>query len=207
MLSAAAAIDSTQGLRLVSVIIPCDKQAQMLGDSVGSTLAQTYPNVETIVVDDGSPDNVAEAMVRFPGVECIHQKNQGVHEARNTGIRASSGDYLMFRDADGRLTPASVELHRRCLEAQPEVGFVVGEINQISLGGEIIRQPRWCPAQENGSMSNSCVWTTRRTPSLQWSAGPLPKRCQASTRGTRSPAITNFCCEWPEISQVSITRE
>src|ERR1700731_4141014 len=95
---------------LVSIIIPCYNQAHFLVDSIESALAQTYGRTELVVVDDGSSDNTAEL------------------EARNCGFNASAGEYVIFLDADDRLTCDSVQAHLHCLAAHPGVGFVVGEI-------------------------------------------------------------------------------
>src|SRR5215831_17387476 len=100
---------SEERAALVSVIIPCYKQAYFLPDSIGSVLAQTYPGTELIVVDDGSPDNVSELVERYPGARCVQQENRGLAEARNAGFRASTGAYVVFLDADDRLIPNAVE--------------------------------------------------------------------------------------------------
>ena len=88
---------------LVSVVIPCYNQAHFLGEAIESVLAQTYPHLEIVVVDDGSTDNTGEVAARYPGVRYVRQENQGLAAARNTGLRHSSGDYLVFLDADDRL--------------------------------------------------------------------------------------------------------
>jgi glycosyltransferase involved in cell wall biosynthesis len=116
---------------LVSVIIPCYKQARYLPESIESGLAQTHRGVEVVVVDDGSPDNAAEVAARYPNVVYLRQENSGIAEARNAGFRVSRGDYLMFLDADDRLTPNAAEAHLRCFRENPAAGFVVGDIDQI----------------------------------------------------------------------------
>lgn len=86
---------------LVSVIIPCYNQAHFLPTAIKSCIDQTYKNIEIIVVDDGSPDNVQTAVTPFKDrIKLIRQTNQGLPEARNVGIRRSSGDFLLFLDAD-----------------------------------------------------------------------------------------------------------
>ena len=69
----------------VSVIIPCYRQAHYLGEAIESVLAQTHPEVEIVVVDDGSPDHTAEVAAAYPGVRCVRQRNQGLSAARNSG--------------------------------------------------------------------------------------------------------------------------
>jgi glycosyltransferase involved in cell wall biosynthesis len=119
---------------LVSIIIPCYNQAQFLADSIESALTQTYGRTELVVVDDGSSDNTAELAARYP-VRYIRQPNRGVAEARNCGFNASAGEYVIFLDADDRLTCDSVQAHLHCLAAHPGVGFVVGEIEWIDSKG------------------------------------------------------------------------
>jgi glycosyltransferase involved in cell wall biosynthesis len=97
-------------LPLVSVIIPCYRQGHLLPEALESVLAQTYPAVEAVVVNDGSPDDTDEVVHRYlPRVRYVRQQNRGLPAARNAGIRASSGQYLLFLDADDLLYPKAVE--------------------------------------------------------------------------------------------------
>ena len=72
---------------LVSVIIPCYNHGAYLVEAIESILAQTYPNIEIIVVDDGSTDNTKEVACGFEKVRYIYQTNAGLSAARNTGIK------------------------------------------------------------------------------------------------------------------------
>ncbi len=134
---------------LVSIIIPCYNQARYLPEAINSALAQTYRAVEVMVVDDGSMDNVAEVVVSYPDVRCVRQENQGRSCARNAGFRASAGEYVVFLDADDRLTPNAIESHLRCFSEHPEAGFVVGDIDHIASDGSYIYSPRWPLLEEN----------------------------------------------------------
>ena len=96
---------------LVSVVIPCYNQAHFLGEAIESVFKQTYKHFEIVVVDDGSTDNTSEVARRYSGIRCIEQVNQGLSAARNTGIRESKGEYLVFLDADDRLYPIALEAH------------------------------------------------------------------------------------------------
>ena len=120
---------------LVSVIIPSFRQAHYLHDAIESVLAQSYSHVETVVVDDGSPDNTSEVAGRYPGVRCVRQENRGVSEARNLGIRCSNGSFLIFLDADDRLLPDAVRIGLECFERHPEVAFVSGRFRAIGADG------------------------------------------------------------------------
>jgi cellulose synthase/poly-beta-1,6-N-acetylglucosamine synthase-like glycosyltransferase len=62
----------------MSVVIPCYNQARFLGEAVESVLAQSHPNFEIVVVDDGSTDDTSEVAVRYPGVRLIRQDNRGL---------------------------------------------------------------------------------------------------------------------------------
>jgi glycosyltransferase involved in cell wall biosynthesis len=86
---------------------------------------------------------------RYPGAQCVRQENRGLAGARNAGFRASSGEYVLFLDADDRLTPNAVEAHLCCFEKHPETGFVVGDIDHISLDGSYAGSPRWPMLEAN----------------------------------------------------------
>ena len=110
----------------VSVIIPTYNSASFLPDAIKSVIRQTYPVFEIIVVDDGSIDETKAVCERYPSVTYVYQSNQGVAEARNTGLNISKGEYLIFLDSDDCLLPQAVEIGVDCIKTRPEVGFVFG---------------------------------------------------------------------------------
>jgi glycosyltransferase involved in cell wall biosynthesis len=130
--------DRSTGHSLVSVVIPSYNQAYFLHEAIESVLAQTYPHLEVVVVDDGSTDNTVEVASRYPGVKYIRQENRGLAGARNTGIRHSTGQYLIFLDADDRLTPNALESGLACFEAHPESAFVWGRCRFVALDGAVL---------------------------------------------------------------------
>jgi glycosyltransferase involved in cell wall biosynthesis/SAM-dependent methyltransferase len=119
----------------VTVIIPCYKQAHFLADAIESVLRQTHPDVEIVVVDDGSPDNTREVAAGYAGVRYVRQDNQGLAAARNTGIREARNPYLVFLDADDRLLPHALEAGLACFSAHPECAFVSGGFRRIHADG------------------------------------------------------------------------
>lgn len=111
----------------VSVIVPCYNHGAFLDEAVDSVLAQTYQDFEIIVVDDGSTE---EATVRLlagyqrPRTRVLHTVNQGLAAARNHGIRAAAGEYILPLDADDRINQAYLEKAVAILDVRPEVGIV-----------------------------------------------------------------------------------
>jgi glycosyltransferase involved in cell wall biosynthesis len=122
-------------MELVSVIIPCFKQAHLLGEAIESVLAQSYPHFEIIVVDDGSPDDPAQVVTRYPSVRYLRQDNGGPSVARNNGTQASSGAYLVFLDADDRLLPNHLQANLKAFEEHPDAGFVCGDYRWFGAEG------------------------------------------------------------------------
>lgn len=94
---------------MISVIIPVFNTAQYLEDCIESVLAQSYKNLEILVIDDGSTDESPQILdrltVRDPRLRVIHQKNAGVSAARNRGLSEAQGDYITFADSDDTLKP------------------------------------------------------------------------------------------------------
>ncbi len=91
-------------MSLISVIIPIYKVEKYLPKCVESVLAQTYKNIEIILVDDGSPDNCPQICddyaKKYSNVKVIHKQNGGLSSARNSGIEAAKGEFLVFIDSD-----------------------------------------------------------------------------------------------------------
>jgi glycosyltransferase involved in cell wall biosynthesis len=136
---------------LVTVVIPCYNQAHFVGEAIESVLSQSYRNFEVVVVDDGSTDNTSEVASRYgeEGVRLIRQENRGLAGARNTGIRHSRGEFLVFLDADDRLLPDALEAGLRCFEAHPECALVAGHSRFIDVDGLLRAEPR--PPEPIGS--------------------------------------------------------
>ena len=94
----------------VSVIVPVFNNSEYIGTALDSIISQDFSGFEIIVIDDGSSDNSLELItdklkdIGIPN-KIIHQENQGVSAARNKGIEASSGDYLVFVDGDDYIAP------------------------------------------------------------------------------------------------------
>jgi glycosyltransferase involved in cell wall biosynthesis len=139
-------MSSTAPTPRVAVVIPCHKQAHYLGDAIDSALRQTYPASEIVVVDDGSPDHVADVVARYPGVRYIRQSNQGLSAARNTGIRATTSELLVFLDSDDRLLLNALARGVEHLSAHPDCAFAAGRMHIIDANGAMIRP--WKPFAE-----------------------------------------------------------
>ncbi|MCS6881930.1 MAG: glycosyltransferase [Oscillochloridaceae bacterium] len=121
---------------LVSVIIPSYNSARYIASTVESALAQTYPAVEVIVVDDGSTDATQAVLAPYRSrITILHQTNRGPAAARNTGLRAAAGAYLLFLDSDDLLVPTSVAAKVAFLEQHPQYGLVYSAWTQISDDG------------------------------------------------------------------------
>jgi hypothetical protein len=143
--------DASAGARpTVSIIIPCYNGEQYIGRAIESCLALNYPDVEIIVVDDGSRDRSLEVIGRYHGVKCISQVNQGQAVARNNGLAASTGEFLIFLDHDDEMMPDAIGLGLECLRKHPGVSFVFGHAQVIGPDGNLLSEP---PASERQEQS------------------------------------------------------
>ncbi|MBT3467913.1 MAG: glycosyltransferase family 2 protein [Opitutae bacterium] len=124
----------------VSIIIPCYNYARFLGAALDSVLAQTYPALEVIVIDDGSPDNTGEVVARYGDrVRYIHQENQGLSASRNNGIQLASHDFIALLDADDEWEPTFLEsLMAKMLSLPESFGLVACLDYKIGVDGEVI---------------------------------------------------------------------
>src|SRR5262245_37029243 len=96
--------------QLVSILIPAYNAEKWIASSIGSSLAQTWPRTEIIVVDDGSTDQTLEiAKSNSCGrVKVVTQENLGSASARNKALSLAQGDYIQWLDADDILAPAKI---------------------------------------------------------------------------------------------------
>lgn len=134
---------------VVSVVIPCYNQAHFLPEAIESVLKQTYARREIVVVDDGSPDNAAQVAKSYPAVRCLSQENAGLANARNAGLRASQGRYVVFLDADDRLADGALEIGVSFLNERPHSAFVFGECRRIDVDGKVVPRPDPPPRNED----------------------------------------------------------
>lgn len=114
---------------LISIVVPIYKVEKYLKRCVDSILAQTYKNLEIILVDDGSPDNCGaicdEYQKQDNRIQVIHKENGGLSDARNKGIDIAKGKYIAFVDSDDFIHPKFIEtLYNLCIENNCEIAQV-----------------------------------------------------------------------------------
>lgn len=102
---------------LVSIIIPCYNAEPYIGETLESVFQQSWPNIEVIVVDDGSTDRSGDVIRRFQrqGLRHIRQENAGAGTARNRGYANATGDFIQFLDADDLVSPDKIQSQMRRL--------------------------------------------------------------------------------------------
>jgi glycosyltransferase involved in cell wall biosynthesis len=112
----------------VSVIIPTYNRARFIRDAVESALNQTQPPEEILVIDDGSTDNTAEILAKYPPpVRVIRQRNRGRSAARNVGLDQARGETIMFLDSDDILLPTNLERCTAAMRANSRIGVVYSD--------------------------------------------------------------------------------
>jgi hypothetical protein len=146
-LSNAKAVAPATSRPLVTVIMPVFNGAAFLPDAIRNVLAQNYPSVEIIVVDDGSTEDIAAALREVPvDVRLFRQGNGGAASARNRGIRDASGDIIAFLDVDDLWPQSNLPTLVEQLIAHPEADLVRGraQVTRYTTGadpGEYLGNP------------------------------------------------------------------
>lgn len=105
----------------ISVLMPCYNAAPFVAEAIDSVISQDWPNLEIVVVDDGSTDGSADVLAdyRSQNVTVIQQKNAGQCSAANTAFRASRGELIKFFDADDVMLPGMLRRQAERLEGRP----------------------------------------------------------------------------------------
>lgn len=134
----------------VAVIVPAYGVAHLLGEALDSLLAQTMPDWECAVIDDGAPDDVAGAVAPYladPRIRFLATDNGGVATARNRGAAATSAPYLTLLDADDLLRPEYLARTVAALDADAEAR--IATCNARIFGS--VEQPRLCVDAKQGT--------------------------------------------------------
>ena len=127
-------------MQLVSIMSPTYNNAECLPYFLDSILAQTYPRVQLVIVDDGSTDSTPEVLdayePRFAArgyrLTILHQANQGLAGAINTALKHIEGELLMWMDSDDMLESSAITEMQDCLTAHPEAELVLCDAQYVS---------------------------------------------------------------------------
>lgn len=134
------------GVPAVSVVITVyNEEPAFLAEAIESIFAQTVPAHEIIAVEDGPKRDYSDLWKRFPNVRVINQANAGLAAARNTGIAAATGEFVLFLDGDDRLTPIALAVDLASFAALPDAIMAYGGYRFMNYEG----RPSflWSPAQ------------------------------------------------------------
>ncbi|TBU88011.1 glycosyltransferase family 2 protein [Phytopseudomonas dryadis] len=137
---------------LVTVIVPCYNYGAYVSEAVASILAQDYPRIELIIVDDGSTDDSPSQIERaladwqqrsnIQRVEFVRQANKGVSAALNSGLALAAGEFVATFDADDVMVPGRLSLQIEYLRQHPEVGCLGGRALRIDQLGNTLPKKR-----------------------------------------------------------------
>jgi len=149
----------------ISTIVPAYNRAHLIGETLRSLLAQTVPAEEIIVVDDGSTDDTATVASNFgERVKVIRQANAGPAAARNTGFRASRGEFIHFVDSDDLAAPNKHAVQLAALKATG-ADIAYGPWLKGHFGGGVFRpsnhvlQQKGLPREGNLIRALLCSWS------------------------------------------------
>lgn len=136
-------MDSNQEWPLVSYVVLSYNHARFIRQAIDSILAQEYPAIELIVVDDGSTDGSREllrGLSKEKGFRLIEKENGGVVSALNAGIPVARGDFIVPHASDDVSHSGRTRAQVAALQALPQAGFTVGGIRKISEDGAILEE-------------------------------------------------------------------
>ncbi|MBV9404763.1 MAG: glycosyltransferase [Acidobacteriaceae bacterium] len=171
-----------------SIVIPTYNRAELLGQAIQSALAQTYSNLEILVVDDGSGDDTKRLIAKFqPSVSYVRQENQGKSAAVNLGIASARGDIILVLDDDDILPAHAIAKHAEALAGSPNANFSYGRFlrfkgPKLPMASDVLeeefvptRDPRRLVVKlmENCFLTNP-TWAVRRA--AQMKAGLYDRR-------------------------------
>ena len=142
----------------VSTIVTCYNDRRWVNNAIKSVINQTYRKFKIIIVDDGSNDGSHSVIKEYTDSEKVevicHSENRGLPAARNTGIRAASGDLVAFLDADDKWRPQKLKSQVQYMRETPEAGAVYSDFTRIDEAGEVISKVRPLVFEPNSYLEN-----------------------------------------------------
>ena len=135
----------TDSQRLVTVIIASYNHGPYIEQSIQSVLDQTYPNIELLVIDDGSPDDSVERIQRLQqahGFDFRVQQNQGLTNTLNGAIARAKGSLIVPFGSDDIMMPDRIAVQVAYMDGKPEVGICAGNIELIDADGNLFPEKR-----------------------------------------------------------------
>jgi glycosyltransferase involved in cell wall biosynthesis len=173
----------------VSVVIPAYNAARYVGAAVESVLAQSFDDLEVVVVDDGSTDETADVVAGLGArVRCIRQANSGVAVARNQGIAQSDSRYVAFLDADDAWLPEKLAKQMKALRESPDRRFCYTAFAIAGSDLEPIEVRR-------GPLVGTALGTLLLQGNVVGASTPVCERELFAKAGDFDPALSQ-CADW-----------
>lgn len=195
----------------VSLVLPTFNSAATLDRAIDSVLAQTFPDWELIVIDDGSTDGTPEVLAHAarrvgPRMVRVRNANRGPGAARNLGIELARGRYVAFLDADDELLPERFNRQVALLAARPELGLVFADYAYIDTAGvrhasvfdDLIPFVRTLPCDDLGAHMYVCGPELRDCMTGRYVVATITGMVRRDVLGDdiRFPVDLRYCEEW-----------
>jgi glycosyltransferase involved in cell wall biosynthesis len=134
----------------ISVVTPAFNQAQYIGETIHSILAQNYPNLEYLVIDGGSTDGTLDILGQYGnGLNWVSEPDEGQAQAINKGFKRSTGDIVAWLNSDDIYLPQTLPIVADFFSYQPDVDVVYGDYHLIDHQGQVLLHKREIPFDYN----------------------------------------------------------
>ena len=164
---------------LISIGVSTYNRKDYLAKSLDSLLAQTYPNCQIVVVDDGSTDGTAEMMrEKYPQIKYVYQSNAGDNAAKNHAAQIAAGEYIVFNDSDDLFMPDAIEKLYNILPENDPRAISYGNYQTIDANGNLLPTKRKVATYPSGNITgdllrhilvNNCATLIPRQSYLEYS--------------------------------------
>ena len=193
---------------LVSVVIPTYNRGSLIGETLETVFAQTYPRLEVIIVDDGSTDGTEAAVAPFQDrLIYIRQQNQGLAASRNTGLARATGELVAWQDSDDLWNPEKIAVQLGVLRRRPDIVCIASDFSAFSAEGFFERShirsyygavDRF-PRGLDDMFSDQEMVPTRELPYLSQLGGGLPETIRVYSGDLYATLVQGNCLHPPTV--------